>query len=69
MIEPNARVFSPSQLNLVTCSFEVTLSQSDVSLNRLLKMAWPADADAVLKADASTTNKAATGMVHSALAS
>ena len=69
MIELNARAFSPSQLNLVTCSFEVTLLQSDVSLNRLLKMAWPADSDAVLKADASTKNKAATIMVRSALAS
>ena len=53
----NAFVFLMPLFDFASCSFTVSISQSDELVSRLLKMAWPADSDADLKADANTKNK------------
>jgi len=53
----NAIAFLMPSSDFASCSFTVSLSQSDELVGRLLKMAWPADLDADLKADANTKNK------------
>ena len=53
----NAIAFLMPSSDFAYCSFTVSLSQSDELVSRLLKMAWPTDSDADLKADTNTKNK------------